>query len=281
MSDAHVALVVHAGRPDAVALAASTATELRARAIEVSVVTIERSSVFGERDALDNLTPDMLVSLGGDGTFLRTARRAHELDIPVLGVNFGRVGYLLNMAPAELHGTILETLSGAIPIEERSGLSITFPLEGQTAELFVVNEASLEKTVPGHVVRISSSIDGEDFLTYAADGVLVATPTGSTAYNLSAGGPVLAPSIDGFVMTPVAPHFVIDRSVVLGGEQELTLGVVGERPAVFVVDGVSVAILGPGQTVRCRRHSRRLKVVVLAEVGLGQRLRESLRQGHE
>ena len=262
MSDAHVALVVHAGRPDAVALAASTATELRARAIEVSVVTIERSSVFGERDALDNLTPDMLVSLGGDGTFLRTARRAHELDIPVLGVNFGRVGYLLNMAPAELHGTILETLSGAIPIEERSGLSITFPLEGQTAGLFVVNEASLEKTVPGHVVRISSSIDGEDFLTYAADGVL-------------------APSIDGFVMTPVAPHFVIDRSVVLGGEQELTLGVVGERPAVFVVDGVSVAILEPGQTVRGRRHTRRLKVVVLAEVGLGQRLRESLRQGHE
>ena len=154
-------------------------------------------------------------------------------------------------------------------------------IDGQRSELFVVNEASLEKTVPGHVVRINSSIDGEPFLSYAADGVLVATPTGSTAYNLSAGGPVLAPGIDGFVMTPVAPHFVIDRSVVLGGEQVLELRVVGERPAVFVVDGLSAATLEPDGIVVCRRHRRRLKVVVLSEVGLGQRLRESLRQGHE
>ena len=281
MSGIHVALVVHAGRADAVALAASTATELVARDIEVTVVALDRSAVFGERDALDEIAPDLLVSLGGDGTFLRTARRAHELDAAVLGVNFGRVGYLLNMAPAELHGAILGALSGDVPVEERSGLAVSFSLEGQLAELFVVNEVSLEKTVPGHVVRITSAIDGEPFLTYAADGVLVATPTGSTAYNLSAGGPVLAPGIDGFVMTPVAPHFVIDRSVVLGGEQALELGVVGERPAVFVVDGLSAATLEPGESIRCRRHARRLKVVVLAEVGLGQRLRESRRQGHE
>ena len=281
MSRIHVALVVHAGRADAVALASSTAEELVAREIDVSVVRLERSAMFGERDALDDLAPDLLVSLGGDGTFLRTARRAHEVDAAVLGVNFGRVGYLLNMAPAELHGAILGALSGDVPIEERSGLAVVVEINGRPTELFVVNEVSLEKTVPGHVVRISSAVDGEPFLTYAADGVLVATPTGSTAYNLSAGGPVLAPAIDGFVMTPVAPHFVIDRSVVLGGEQVLELGVVGERPAVCVVDGLSAAILEPGEGVRCRRHSRRLKVVVLAEVGLGQRLRESLRQGHE
>ena len=281
MSQAHVALVVHAGRQDAVTLASTTAAELTARDIEVSVVALERSAVFGERDALDEIAPDLLVSLGGDGTFLRTARRAHELDAAVLGVNFGRVGYLLNMAPAELHGAIVEALTGAAQVEQRAGLSVGVEIDGKRAELFVVNEASLEKTVPGHVVRITSSIDGESFLTYAADGVLVATPTGSTAYNLSAGGPVLAPGIDGFVLTPVAPHFVIDRSVVLGGEQILELGVVGERPAVFVVDGLSAAILEPGEIIVCSRHRRRLKVVVLSEVGLGQRLRESLRQGHE
>ena len=275
MSRAHVALVVHAGRQDAVALASTTASELVARDIEVTVVALERSAVFGELDALDEIAPDLLVSLGGDGTFLRTARRAHELDVAVLGVNFGRVGYLLNMAPAELHGAILDVLTGAAQIEERAGLCVDVEIDGQRSELFVVNEASLEKTVPGHVVRINSSIDGEPFLSYAADGVLVATPTGST------GGPVLAPGIDGFVMTPVAPHFVIDRSVVLGGEQVLELRVVGERPAVFVVDGLSAATLEPDGIVVCRRHRRRLKVVVLSEVGLGQRLRESLRQGHE
>ena len=90
MSRAHVALVVHAGRQDAVALASTTASELVARDIEVTVVALERSAVFGELDALDEIAPDLLVSLGGDGTFLRTARRAHELDVAVLGVNFGR-----------------------------------------------------------------------------------------------------------------------------------------------------------------------------------------------
>jgi NAD+ kinase len=274
----HVAFVVHAGRPDAVELAETTASQLGDRGIVVDVVELRRSLEVGEIDVLDGLNPDLLVSLGGDGTFLRTARRAHEVDAPVLGVNFGRVGYLLNMAPDDLHGTVIEALEGSIPVEERTGLLLSVDGAG---EWFVVNEVSLEKTVPGHVVRIATEIDGEAFLTFAADGVLVATPTGSTAYNLSAGGPVLAPGIDGFVMTPVAPHFVLDRSVVLGGAQSVRLGVVGDRPAVCVVDGMSVATLEPGRAITCSRHPRRLKVVVLAEVGLGQRLRESLRQGHE
>jgi NAD+ kinase len=275
MSEA-VALVVPAGRPEAADAAHRAASSLRDRGVVAAVVTLDH---LDATETLDDVEADLLVSLGGDGTFLRAARRAHELDVPILGVNFGRVGYLLNVAPTELDVTILATLAAEVRLEERTCLQLE--AAGLAGGVVVVNEVSLEKTVPGHVVRVATRIDGEPFLTFAADGVLVATPTGSTAYNLSAGGPVLAPQIDGFVVTPVAPHFVIDRSIVLQGDQTVALDVVGDRPAICVVDGVSVGQVDPGQTVALRRHTRRLRAVVLAETGIGQRLRESLRQGHE
>jgi NAD+ kinase len=277
-----VALVVHGGREAARALATRTEATLRANKLTVSRTELAWSPDGTLHDHLEAVVAQLIVSLGGDGTFLRAARRAHELDVPVLGVNFGRVGYLLDVPPEELDQVIMATLRGDVPVEERAGLSLELLTDGAPpVALFAINELSIEKTVPGHVVRVGTEIDGEDFLTFGADGVLVATPTGSTAYNLSAGGPVLSPLLDGFVMTPVAPHFVLDRSVVLGGDQVVTLTVSGERPAVCVVDGISVQTLAPGDSVRCTRGTRWLKVVVLTKRGLGGRLRESLRQGHE
>ncbi len=277
-----VALVVHGGRPDALEVAASTAASLTKRGLDVTVVPLTHASRERGDPELDGLRPELFVSLGGDGTFLRTARQAHAIDTPILGVNFGRVGYLLDVPPAELDGVISEALKGFIPIEPRAGLHILITQGGARLDpFFAVNELSVEKTVPGHVVRLDTEIDREPFMSYSADGVLVSTPTGSTAYNLSAGGPVLSPRLDAFVVTPVAPHFVIDRSVVLAGDQTVSLDVVGERPVVCVVDGLSVATLTPGDRVECRRDARWLRVVALAERGIGRRLRESLRQGHE
>jgi NAD+ kinase len=277
-----VVLVVHGGREDARALAAATESSLAAEGLEVVAVGLDQARRERDERALEGLAPSLFVSLGGDGTFLRTARHAHGADRPVLGVNFGRVGYLLDLPPDGLDRVIVETLGGQGTIELRAGLEISMQAgEGPEERYFAVNELSAEKTVPGHVVRLAATIDGEPFLTYSADGVLLSTPTGSTAYNLSAGGPVLAPHLDALVMTPVAPHFVIDRSVVLGGDQTVVLDVVGERPVVCVIDGMSVATLQPGDQLRARRHPRWLKVVVLADRGVGRRLRESLRQGHE
>ena len=271
-----IALVVPGGRDEASSTADAAARTLTSHGHAARVVVLDHHD---GTDQLRDVEAELFVSLGGDGTFLRAARRAHELDVPILGVNFGRVGYLLNVAPTDLDDAIERTLRGDVSIEERACLRLT--ADQFDTELVVVNEVSLEKTVPGHVVRVATSIDGEPFLTFAADGVLVSTPTGSTAYNLSAGGPVLAPQIDGFVVTPVAPHDVIDRSVVLSGAQSVTRDVVGERPAVCVIDGSSVGQLDPAQSVSIRRHPRRLKVAVLSDVGIGRRLRESLRQGHE
>ena len=273
-----IALVVNGARPDALEAAQTAAQRLQGRGIEVTICVLDHGNHDEVASALGHLEAEVYVSLGGDGTFLRTARRAHEMDRPVLGVNFGRVGYLLNEISVPLDEVVAATLAGEVPLERRAGLEVRF--EGHGSE-FALNELSVEKTVPGHVVRVAASVDGELLLTYAADGLLLATPTGSTAYNLSAGGPVLAPHLDSFVLTPVAPHLVVDRSVVLGGDQHVDLEVVGERPVVLVLDGRTVATLEPGAQLNVRRHPRWLNVVSATERHMGRRLRESLRQGHE
>ena len=277
-----VAFVVHGGRPDARELAERTAHRLTEAGVDVAVTALTHTTRESGEVELEGLAPDLFVSLGGDGTFLRTARRAHATDTPIFGVNFGRVGYLLDLPPTDLDHAVLAALEDRSSVEARAGLAVNLTSASSgTGSYFAVNELSAEKTVPGHVVRLATEVDGEPFLTYSADGVLLATPTGSTAYNLSAGGPVLSPLLDAFVMTPVAPHLVIDRSVVLGGSQLVTLNVVGERPVVCVIDGLTVATLEPGDHIEVRRHDRWLKVVVHSERGMGGRLRESLRQGHE
>lgn len=273
-----VALVVNGARADASAAARETASALAARSIEAFVCPLAHGDHAEVSSTLSNLDAEVYVSLGGDGTFLRTARRAHEADRPILGVNFGRVGYLLNELSSPLGEVIVATIEGRVPLEQRAGLEVRLP-DGRIE--FALNELSVEKTVPGHVVRIAASIDGEALLTYAADGLVLSTPTGSTAYNLSAGGPVVAPHLDAFVLTPLAPHLVIDRSVVLGGDQVVELAVVGEREAVCVLDGVIMSTFEPSAVVSVRRHPRWLKVVTATERHMGRRLRESLRQGHE
>ena len=189
-----VALVVHGGRSDAGELASVTQRALLEHGRSVETVSLGQSTRDEGDRALEALKPALWVSLGGDGTFLRAARHAHATDAPLLGVNFGRVGYLLDLPPAALDRAIVDTLEGRSAVEPRAGLEIGLDAAGQDASAhFAINELSVEKTVPGHVVRLAALIDGEAFLTYSADGVLLSTPTGSTAYNLSAGGPVLAP----------------------------------------------------------------------------------------
>ena len=124
-----------------------------------------------------------------------------------------------------------------------------------------LNEATVEKTVPGHTVRVATLIDGRPFVTYAADGLLVSTPTGSTAYNLSARGPVLSPRLRAIVVTPVSPHMLFDRPLVLDPMERLRLEVLEPRPAVLVVDGVTVSTLEPGATVDCREGDQPARLV--------------------
>ena len=176
--------------------------------------------------------------------------------VPVLGVNLGRLGYLTEIEPHALEAALQRFLVGDYGVEERMTLEVALePAAGGAARqhgTVVLNEAVVEKTVPGHTIRVAASIAGRPFVTFAADGLLVCTPTGSTAYNLSAHGPVLSPGLRAMVLTPVSPHMLFDRPLVLDAEQWVRLELLDPRPAVLVLDGQSVDVLEPGDAVVCR-----------------------------
>jgi NAD+ kinase len=246
-----IAFYTHPGRPEGTAVAERVAGWLEGQGHQsISALRSDGSvSVDGA---------DLLVSLGGDGTLLRAVDAALPGGIPVLGVNIGRLGYLTQVEPNDLETALTRFLAGTHQVEERMTLEVT--VDGPDGRPLVrrraLNEATVEKTVPGHTVRIAAVIDGRPFVTYAADGLLVSTPTGSTAYNLSARGPVLSPRLRAIVVTPVSPHMIFDRPMVLDPSQRLRLEVLEPRPAVLVVDGVTVSTLGPGSTVECREGDR-------------------------
>jgi NAD+ kinase len=148
---------------------------------------------------------DFVLSLGGDGTMLRTVDLVASEGVPVLGVNLGQLGFLTEIEPAELEEALGRALAGECQISERMVLSVVVDSDGGVAgKWLALNEAVLEKCSSGHLVRLAVSINGKFFTTYAADGVIVATPTGSTAYNFSAQGPIVSPSHRCLILTPVS-----------------------------------------------------------------------------
>jgi len=215
---------------------------------------------------------DLVITLGGDGTFLRGAALAHAADVPLLGINFGRLGYLLPLEPEDLEPLVVAGLRDGFQAEERAVLAVAL----DDGPVVAVNEVVLEKREAGHMLRVGTSIDGEAFVRYAADGVLVATPTGSTAYNLSAGGPVLAPEMRALILTPVAPHLAVDRSVVLPPDRSVGLHVDDVRGASVVIDGRARGHLSQGESLTVSVHPRPLNVVVGPHVRLIHRLRSIL-----
>ncbi len=219
---------------------------------------------------------DLAVSIGGDGTMLRTFERVARQSIPVLGVNVGDLGYLTEFEADEAKGAIEAALNGALPVEER--LMVQSRIEradGQNDGTWTgLNEAVLEKKSQGHTVRLEVTIDGSAFATYAGDGLIVSTPTGSTAYNLSARGSIVAPTHWSLQLTPVAPHMLFDRSLVLRPDTEIRIAVLGEREANLSVDGRSVAVLGDGDVLIATRSDIIARLVTSGSGGFHQVLKQ-------
>jgi NAD+ kinase len=259
---AQVAIFVHPGRKEAARLAEAATRWLAERGHEAHVYP------GAPTDAPARLGPevDLAVSLGGDGTMLCTVDRADGL--PVLGVNVGRLGYLTEVDAGELMPALERFLSRDYQVEERMTLEVLVDRSGSGgppvdphAARVALNEAVVEKTLSGHTVRIALAIAGRPFITYAADGLLVSTPTGSTAYNLSARGPVASPSLEALLVTPVSPHMLFDRALVLEPSEWLRLQVLEPRPAALAVDGVQAGTLEPGDAVICRAGRQPARLV--------------------
>lgn len=208
---------------------------------------------------------DLAVSLGGDGTVLRTVDLVCGADVPVLGVNVGQLGYLTEVERDGWRDALERFFTGRFHIEERMTLEIEVltPGEDGGTRRMALNEAVLEKTISGHTVRLAMSINDSPFLTTAADGLIVSTPTGSTAYNFSARGPIVSPRLRGLVVTPVSPHTLFDRSLVLGDDEAVLLEVLEGRPAALVVDGHSFGTLAPGDRVHIRAGKHDARFVTL------------------
>jgi NAD+ kinase len=276
--------LVHPGRADARALALDTAEWLAARHDTARILMftapdrVTEDGVEVDVDKIDLHGTTVAVSMGGDGTFLRVVRLAWAEDVPVLGVNFGRLGYLPDLVPDQMRVALTRVMDGLAVIEARCALDVTIADRsgnGPRTHL-ALNEVVLEKTIFGHTVRLATSIDGEDALTYSADGLIIATPTGSTAYNLSAGGPILSPALRAMVVTPVAPHLTLDRSLVLTDEQRVTVEIAPDRAAAVVIDGQEIGRLESGATITCQVAARPVRVVRNDPRGFGAMLRVRL-----
>jgi NAD+ kinase len=259
-------LVPHRERPLAHELAARAAKWLGERGVAVRVPAADAGPcglehlACPEAEFAEGL--DVAVSLGGDGTMLRTVDIVYEAGVPVLGVNVGDMGYLTEVEPGALDRALERLLAGDYEVAERMVLQVDVVSSGPAnGRWWALNEAVLEKAQSGRVARLEVLINGAFFTTYAADGVIVSTPTGSTAYSFSARGPIVAPRLRCIVLTPVSPHMLFDRSLVLGGDEELSFVVVDERTVVLTLDGRELGVVETGATVKCTSGPRPARIV--------------------
>jgi NAD+ kinase len=259
-------LVVHLGRERAVDAARSIVAWLSERGVKTRALSGE---VVGADESVDEATfpldLDLVISIGGDGTLLRAADMAHRANAPLLGVNVGRLGFLTEIEPDGAGDVLEHILRGEVWIEERMAI-IAENGEGDGPDWlpepqWALNEVIVEKSSRHRLVTLAAGVDGEIVTTFSADGVIVATPTGSTAYSFSARGPIVFPELECLLLTPVSPHMVFDRALVLAPEQVVTLEVLGEEPAILSADGRPGVELPVGARVRLRRADRPARLV--------------------
>lgn len=203
---------------------------------------------------------DLCLSFGGDGTMLRAVHLVVDAGIPLLGVNAGDLGYLAEINPDQLESALSAWRDGALFIQERMMIEVA---DGRGVRMgLALNEAVIERAESGHVVSLIATIGDRRFTTYTADGMIVATPTGSTAYSLSAGGPIVEPDFQALIVVPVAAHMIFNRPLVLAPSTEVHFEVEGHRSAVVTLDGRTAGTLEPGDEVMVRCSTVRARFLV-------------------
>ena len=235
----------------------------------------EREALSPEERARER--PDLLVVLGGDGALLAAVRAFSLHPVPTLGINFGRVGFLASTPASKWRESLECVLAGACQIEQRTRLAVRIEAGGQSKETVALNDVALQRSAHQGMLSASLHVDGTWVTDYRADGVIVATPSGSTAYALSAGGPILEPSVPALVVTPICSHGLSNRPIVLHERGELVLRVSAASGITTVaVDGQSYHSLSQGDLLRLRRHAESYPVYVMPGLDPYRRLRERL-----
>lgn len=237
-----------------------------------SIGIFDNSHIFSSYD----FEADLAVSLGGDGTFLRAARFVNNKGIPILGINIGHLGFMADVNPEDIPHVINDICNKNYVVERRSVLEVALPEPNPDIFPFALNEVAVLKQDISSMIKIRVTVDGEYLTTYSADGLVIATPTGSTGYALSAGGPVVVPQSKSLLLTAVAPHSLSVRPIVLCDNIEVSLGVESRSHNYLVsVDGRSVRC-NENDVLTIRRAPFDINIVRSANKTYFDTLREKL-----
>ncbi|WP_151082136.1 NAD kinase [Nocardioides cynanchi] len=278
-----VLLLAHPGRPEAHDVAAQlvdalTGHEIRVRLLadEAAALGIEAGDAVEIADAGDpSADCELVVVIGGDGTILRAAEVARESGTPILGVNLGHVGFLAEAEYDDVASTIDAIVERRYTWEERLTIDVSVFRDGElVTSTFALNEASVEKAARERMLEVVVEIDGRPLSRWGCDGVVCATPTGSTAYNFSAGGPVVWPGVEALLMVPISAHALFARPLVVAPTSVLAVEVIAKAEAAGVLwcDGRRTVDLPPGARIEVRRGARPVRLVRLHEAPFTDRL---------
>jgi NAD+ kinase len=277
-----IGLIAHSEKADASELVRQLAAELEARRVEF-LMEMQTARLVGKVSDLDERALatrcDLLVVLGGDGTLLRVVYRLGGVLRPIFGINLGSLGFLTCLGPQEVARAVDSIQSGDFLLSPRSLLAVELlALDGRVESFHALNDVVISRGELSRLVKIQVRIDGEVLTDYNADGLIISTPTGSTAYSLSAGGPILMPESGAFVVTPICPHVLTNRSIVVSDASVIEARLAAPRQEVFFsVDGHESLPMHEGDSLRVSKSSRTLPLAMLPERSFSEVLRQKLK----
>lgn len=281
---ARVVVVAKVGAAEGARVAALLAQWLDEKGIDArydapTAAAIGRSGGISSEDLPADV--DLAIVAGGDGTLLSVARSAAPQGIPILGINLGSLGFLTELHAEELFSGLEAVLAGRYQLEERQTLRVRYRRhDGEQVEYALLNDVVIAKSTMARMIDIAMSIDGEAVATYTSDGLILATPTGSTAYNLSAGGPILDPRMGAFVLSPICPHTLTYRPLVVPSSVRVDLELRSLDEEVYLtLDGQVGFPFLPGERLSIDEHPRAVRLLRVSGRTFFEVLRRKLRWG--
>lgn len=270
-----IALFTHTGKNHSKPIAIGIREFLISEGVQVVAEDKEAHLIGAEPlSSVDPKSVDFTISLGGDGTILRIFHTHPELEAPILGVNLGGLGFMADITIEEIYPSLENVLKGQCIIQNR------LMMQGETTshqKCFAINEIVVHRAHNPSLIDLAIYVDGDYLNTFSADGIIVATPNGSTAYSLAAGGPILSPDLEAFVITPISPHTISNRPIVLMPKRELQVRYLSEYEAVEVTyDGFSHFAMHTGEVFRITRSPRSFRLVGMPHYDFFATLRTKL-----
>ncbi|NLL52361.1 MAG: NAD(+)/NADH kinase [Peptococcaceae bacterium] len=227
------------------------------------------------RDVVQDL--DFILSLGGDGTVLQAAREAAPFGIPVLGVNFGRLGFLCEVERDDIYSALKRVMSKEYSIEERMMMAASLTRSGKKMQYIVLNDVVFIREYPEHMITLEVKLSGQALASPPADGLIIATPTGSTAYSLSAGGPIVSPDVEAILITQISAHSLSSRPMIVSRHEKIDVAFTKGTTCRVTFDGGNMLIMNPGETIRVESIPLKAKFIRLTGRSFPKIVREKLR----